>query len=163
MNSEQQAVAVQVAGAWKPCPACEYAVPWKACDTCLGTEKVYALPDAVRVPCPGDFHYGRPHIHSMDPCQGRGWTPSDRLEVWVTAGLEVFPSKAIIFTHPQHGPQEWADFTVQGNNPLLDYVGTLAQALVAEGYALWVDEELVDRVADEVQHGLEDLDINPTL
>jgi len=34
---------------WKECPACEYAVPWKGCDDCGGTNKVWPM----RRPCKG--------------------------------------------------------------------------------------------------------------
>ena len=100
---------LELAGATKECPAV-HSTENNQCGEhlCGGTGSVFALPDAVRVPCDmeerlpaaKDFsplgHYVYSHPNNCSHCYGRLYTPSTDLVVWLEATLSFLGKDGFI-------------------------------------------------------------------
>ncbi len=162
---------IQAAGAWKPdnfCSGTGYTrEPLTGegqggadldakyiCSMCKGTGRIYALPDSVRVSCVaiacinGHIAGGWPH----SVCHGLGYTPSDRLEVWLEAARKMMVERRWVLSPEIHAwyilevnsyrtPEEgikYKDFEeiARGNTPLYALQQALVLVLEADGFTM---------------------------
>ena len=106
MNIEELLLAN--AGAQGPCPKGDsYCLSQGLdCEGCRGREWVYALPDAVRVPCPGWpvhpdlLESGKSYCsHNTEClCEGRGWVPATDGSVWWKLLPTAFPEANLVLS-----------------------------------------------------------------
>ena len=149
----QGATIRNTAGAWRPCPILsEHGAEYHTvvgCSIKCTAGRIYALPDAMRVPCDhchgsGNAPYGTELGHCHAPaipclsCKRLGWTPSEDLVVVARAAWPVMKKLLETETEGLRWVENWKLFdtykTACAKGDMDGVWSALVQVLEAEGW-----------------------------